>query len=83
MPLHDVATVTDYDHCKSGNKRRGHAFGFASCFWHHRRGVPDGWTHKGMAAHFGPSLMDGSKLFARTYGTDDELIALQNEVLGK
>jgi hypothetical protein len=27
----------DYNHAKSGNVRRGHAYGFALCTWHHRR----------------------------------------------
>jgi hypothetical protein len=35
-----------------------------------------------MREHFGPSLMDGSRLFHATYGSDDELIALQSEILG-
>ena len=34
-----------------------------------------------MRAHFGPSLMDGSRLFHDTYGSDDELIALQTDIL--
>lgn len=83
MPLGDVAECCEYDHKKSGNRRRGHRFGFASCLWHHRRVVPDGWTHATMRAHFGPSLMDGSRLFRETYGTDDELIALQDELLSE
>jgi hypothetical protein len=31
---------------------------------------------------FGPSLMDGSKLFREAYGTDSELLALQKRLLG-
>lgn len=81
MPMDDVATCSGYDHSKSGNIRRGHAFGFASCDWHHQRIKPDNWTFAGMTQHFGPSLMDGSRLFRETYGSDDELIALQNEIL--
>lgn len=81
MPMEHVATCSGYDHKKSGNIRRGHAFGFASCDWHHQRIKPDGWTFAAMTKHFGPSLMDGSRLFANTYGSDDELIALQTEIL--
>ena len=83
MPIADIARCCAWDHKKSGNIRRGHDKGFASCDWHHQRLVPDGWTHESMGAHFGPSLMDGSKLFARTYGTDDELIELQLEILNR
>lgn len=82
MPEEDVEIGGDYDHKKSGNVRRGHLAGFCSCGWHHRRIVPYGWTHAEMTKHYGPSLMDGSKLFASVYGSDDELIALQTEILG-
>lgn len=81
MPFEHVATCCGYDHKKSGNIRRGHALGFGSCDWHHQGLVGDGWTHKRMREHFGPSLMDGSALFARTYGTDNELIELQTQLL--
>ena len=81
MPMDHVAVESDYHHCKSGNIRRGHMFGFANCLWHHQGRVQDGWTHAQMRAWFGPSLMDGSRLFIQTYGSDDELISLQNEVL--
>ncbi len=82
MPLADVSMVNQYDHSKSGNIRRGHGKGFASCLWHHQRRVSCDWSHARMRAHFGPSLMDGSRLFHDTYGSDDELIALQDELLG-
>lgn len=81
MPREDCATCCQYDHKKSGNIRRGHAYGFASCDWHHMRRITDGWTFAAMRAHFGPSLLDGSRLFHDTYGSDDELIALQDEIL--
>lgn len=82
MPQQHIATVSAWDHKKSGNIRRGHKKGFSNCDWHHQAIVPDGWTHARMRAYFGPSLMDGSKLFARTYGSDDFLIALQLKLLG-
>ena len=81
MSLEDVATCCEYDHSKSGNIRRGHDKGFASCQWHHRRIVSDGWSFVSMTDHFGPSLMDGSRLFHDTYGSDDELIEIQNLAL--
>lgn len=83
MPMDHVAKVCQYDHSKSGNIRRGHDKGFASCLWHHqgRLEQPERWTHSRMRAHFGPSLMDGSRLFHDTYGSDDELIALQTDIL--
>jgi len=82
MPAADVATCSGYDHKKSGNIRRGHTFGFASCDWHHQRLKPDDWSFAAMTKHFGPSLMDGSSLFREVYGDNDALIALQDEILG-
>lgn len=82
MPEEDVALVNQYDHKKSGNIRRGHKFGFASCDWHHQGLISCGWNHAHMRRHFGPSLTDGSRLFHETYGSDDELIALQDKLLG-
>jgi hypothetical protein len=83
MPAQDVAETGDYDHKKSGNVRRGHAFGYCACKWHHQRHPGEGWTHAQMRAHFGPSLLDGSRLFHDTYGSDDDLIALQTEELSR
>lgn len=82
MPMEHVASCCQYDHSKSGNIRRGHDKGFASCDWHHQRRIGDGWTFQRMREHFGPSLLDGSRLFHDTYGSDDDLIALQDELLG-
>lgn len=70
----------DYNHAKSGNVRRGHAFGFALCTWHHRRHPLGGNSFATMRKVYGPSLMDGSRVFHETYGTDDELIEQQTAV---
>lgn len=72
----------DYNHTKSGNKRRGHMYGYALCAWHHRGHPVKGWTHSLTRTVYGPSLMDGSRLFHATYGSDDELIDLQTETTG-
>lgn len=81
MPEDNIAQGGDYDHAKSGNIRRGHRFGYCSCDWHHRGIVPTGRTHAWMRAHFGPSKMDGGKLYAAAYGSEDELIARQDAAL--
>lgn len=73
-----VFVGVSYDHKKSGNIRRGHMYGFASCAWHHfGHPIPDHLP----AEAYGPSLMDGSRLFRETYGSDDELIDLQRRIL--
>lgn len=70
----------DYNHAKSGNLRRGHMFGFALCKWHHMRYPMEGNTFATMRQIYGPSLMDGSRIFHETYGSDDELIANQTYI---
>ena len=85
VACHVIGIVTiggDFHHTKSGNMRRGHMFGMCLCGWHHRGLVHDGWTHKAMRDVYGQSLMDGSRLFHLTYGSDDDLIALQRELIG-
>lgn len=72
--------LLQYNHCKSGNLRRGHMDGYALCLWHHfgNQAQPqEGYTHRQLRDRYGPSLMCGSALFHDTYGTDDELIAIQ------
>lgn len=83
MPLSDVVRYCDWNHCKSGNVRRGHDDGYASCLWHHRGVAPDLVSKEIQRAKYGPSLMDGSRLFRECYGSDDELIQKQREVLGR
>lgn len=77
----EVVIGCDYNHAKSGNIRRGHMYGYALCTWHHRRHPREGVSMAGMRERYGPSLMDGSRLFHETYGTDDELIEQQTYVL--
>ena len=72
--------LLQYHHTKSGNLRRGHHHGFALCLWHHagNQAQPqEGYTHRTLRDRYGVSLNDGSALFRDTYGTDDELIAIQ------
>lgn len=72
----------DFHHMKSGNLRRGHLFGIGLCAWHHRA-VPDfDSSAPEMRRMAGPSLMDGSKLFRQTYGTDDELLSIAKGLIG-
>lgn len=73
----------DAHHLLSGGIRIGHLATIGLCVWHHR-GMPimDGHGADVCRKVFGPSLMDGSKLFRDAYGTDDELLQMQKEVLG-
>lgn len=72
-------------HLLSGGRRIGHHATVSLCLWHHK-----GWplreygyiTKKATREVYGPSLVDGSKLFEPVFGTDAELLAKQNELLG-
>lgn len=72
----------DIHHLLSGNRRRGHGFTIGLCAWHHRAAVAEWATRSEMFAMYGPSLADGSKPFHEAFGSDDELLALQNELIG-
>lgn len=59
-------------HLVEGSRRLGHEFTLPLCYWHHR--------HPG-TEDFGPSIADGSKVFAKRWGTQRELLAEVNELL--
>lgn len=72
----------DWQHCKSGNIRRGHEHGYCACVYHHR-GHPIVQDNMLLTRTiYGPSLMDGGKTFAEAFGGDDFLINTQRELLG-
>lgn len=61
-----------------GQKRRGDEFTIPLGPWHHRGiGPAAEMTKRG-----GPSFAKGSKPFRAVYGTDDELLALANRLIG-
>lgn len=80
---HDLESM-QFNHCKSGNLRRGHRYGYALCLWHHfgtQQLHALGMTAAAARARWGPSLLDQAKLFHDTFGSDDELIEAQAFVL--
>lgn len=70
-------------HLLSGNKRRGHLFTIGLCAYHHRGYPFHGMTAAESEAYAGPSLAHGSKPFHADFGSDDELLALQDRLLDK
>ncbi|MEJ7746327.1 MAG: Ref family recombination enhancement nuclease [Luteimonas sp.] len=69
-------------HLLSGGIRRGHLFTIGLCCWHHRAFVAgDGSWHKAFRETYGPSLAEGSKKFHAEFGSDDELLALQERII--
>lgn len=77
-----IVYQNDWNHCKSGNIRRGHIFGYACCPWHHRAHPIVLDDVLATRTIYGPSLMDGGKTFAASFGSDDFLINTQRELLG-
>ena len=68
-------------HLLSGNRRIGHMASVSLCEWHHL-----GRSEMGRAEAervLGPSLANGSKPFRAKFGSDMELLALQNALLGE
>lgn len=67
----------------AGQKRRGHDDTVPLCPWHHRSECVNGFSTAVMAQAFGPSLARESKAFRERYGTDDELLARVNLLIGE
>lgn len=76
----------EFDHLKSGNVRRGAAVGICLCAWHHRA-VPCEYapgkfrSSEEMEQIWGTSKAQGSALFHETYGTQEELLEVQQWLL--
>jgi len=72
-------------HLLSGNKRIGHMATVSLCPWHHRGVYQSGHGHDkdSMTQSLGASLANGSKPFRAEFGSDAELLAMQNEMLGE
>lgn len=74
----------DVHHTLSGGRRRGHGKTLGCCPWHHRAVVPYEVMGQAVAtAMFGPSLANGSKPFHAFYGSDDDLLELQDRLLAE
>lgn len=74
--------VCEIHHLTDCGIRRGHSFTIGLCPLHHR-GVSDGvaFSTKTMEKTYGPSLTQGSNGFKATYGTDDDLLTWQYELI--
>ena len=69
-------------HLLSGGRRIGHGHTVGLCQWHLRSVISFGCTGAEMREHFGPSLNEGSKPFHAAFGSDADLLAQQNALLG-
>jgi len=71
------------NHIVDGMKRKGHSFSYCLCPWHHRGVTPNGISVKDATAVFGPSRYYDGRSFRKEFGSDEELLEYQNELLGK
>lgn len=72
----------DVHHLLSGGRRIGHDATIALCCWHHR-GSHSMLSDRHAAEIMGPSLAKESRKFQRRYGTDAELLEMQNRLLSE
>lgn len=66
---------------KHGQKRRGHRYTIGLCAWHHRGEcwlTPNPEEAKWM---LGPSFFHHAREFRERYGDDDQLLALQDQLI--
>lgn len=73
--------VVQWHHLLSGGRRIGHQATIGLCCWHHVGAPFWACTHEEMREEYGPSLAEGSKPFYAEFGSDAELLAMQNEFL--
>lgn len=82
LDLSDQGLI-EVHHLLSGGRRIGHMATVGLCIWHHRNQMFFGCTNAEMRDHYGPALSEGSKPFHDEFGTDAELLTIQNDLLGE
>lgn len=66
----------------AGAYRRGDEYTIGLCVWHHQGKIPAAFrTERQCRRRLGPSLKHESKAFREEFGSDDELLAWQNELI--
>lgn len=70
-------------HGRAGQKRRGDQFTIGLCPWHHIGQTGGERKRKDMERIFGPSLALSSIKFRAKFGTDDQLLEYQNELIAE
>lgn len=66
---------------RGGGRHQGHSNTYGICGWHHRGVTPDGWSTAYAEAHFGPSMARNPRAFRERFGSHDELLARQNQLI--
>lgn len=70
-------------HVVEGRKRLGHRHTMGLCLWHHRGEIDadTGYTLQQMGGLLGPSLAHGSYEFGEVFGTQAQLVEVQDYII--
>ena len=68
-------------HVVEGRKRLGHDFTYGACGWHHQGYPLDGKTQKQTEEMLGPSLALSKKKYIERFGSERELVRLENQMI--
>jgi len=71
----------DVHHVLSGGRRVSHDATVVLCPWHHRGVLPSGRKADEFAEVHGPSLAHTPNAFKRRYGSDEELLEIQDALI--
>lgn len=83
-PDPDNPPAVEAHHLLDGGLRIDHMHVIGACAWHHRgRLFVNGWDHAQHRLMLGPSLAEGSIPFHHTFGTDEDLLRMQTQLLGQ
>lgn len=69
-------------HFLSGNRRIGHDASVPLCPWHHRAAPWFAMTITECLDAYGPSWHQHRRAFRERYGSDTELLAMTNDLIG-
>ena len=67
---------------KHGQKRRGHDYTIGLNDWSHQGYTVMGWSKDECLERLGPSYADDPGAFRDMFGSDDELLKIQNDLIG-
>lgn len=82
-PMWRCSMNVEMHHLLSGGRRIGHEATIALCHWHHQAkrfpSTTSGYSQQAML--YGPSLEREPRRFHEMYGSDESLLATQNELI--
>jgi hypothetical protein len=80
----DPERDAEIHHIVEGRKRLGHEDSIALCGWHHRGLKEDFWSQvpdSEVNEVRGPSIANGKRAFNDHWGSEKELLGIQNEMI--